>query len=145
METLLIRKATLNDAVPLAAVMAAAYAPFAQTIRDLPDVTSGLDGDIADHNVWVALTDQTLVGGLVAMQIPTGLHIVNVAVHPSAGGQGIGQRLMQAAETFGVSAGLKTFTLATHPNMPKNVRFYQKLGWSVTKTSAHKIEMKKRL
>jgi ribosomal protein S18 acetylase RimI-like enzyme len=97
METPLIRRAMAQDAAPLARVMAAAYAPFALTIPDLPDVTSGLDHDIADHLVWVAIAGQTLIGGLVAIRMSSGLHIANLAVHPRAGGQGIGLRFMQTS------------------------------------------------
>jgi GNAT superfamily N-acetyltransferase len=125
METPLIRRAMAQDAAPLARVMAAAYAPFALTIPDLPDVTSGLDHDIADHLVWVAIAGQTLIGGLVAIRMSSGLHIANLAVHPRAGGQGIGLRFMQTAETFARSENLIMLTLATHPKMPKNVQFYE--------------------
>lgn len=133
---MIIRRATPADAEPLQAVVAAAYAPFADL--DLPPVADGLAGDIRDHNVWVAEDAGDVQGGVVLVLGATA-HLANLAVAPAAGGQGIGRALIDAATAAARAAGHASITLATHRAMDRTQAFYRRLGWAETGREGHKV------
>ncbi|MEO1640298.1 MAG: GNAT family N-acetyltransferase [Pseudomonadota bacterium] len=132
---MIIRRATPADAKALRGVVEAAYAPF--VALDLPPVADGLDDDIATHNVWVA-DGGTVIGGIVVVQ-GVDAHIANLAVHPDAGGRGIGQALIAQACDAARAAGHDTIHLATHIKMTGTQAFYHKLGWEEGRQEGNKV------
>ena len=55
--------------------------------------------------------------------------ILAIAVNPNYQRQGVGQALMDAAETKAIADGYQHMHLSVHPDNFPAVRFYQKLGW----------------
>ena len=145
MKSIKIRCAIEEDANDLAACIDAAYATYAGRILDLPQVSKGLDDDIANRIVWVAERDNTIVGGLILSVEKGFMLVMNLAVHPDASGSGIGRRLMEKAEEETAGRKLSEMRLSTHVDMPENVALYEHLGWKEIERSDHKVRMRKRL
>ena len=76
-----------------------------------------------------------IMGFLVGQILRSGLgHIVTIDVKAEARREGLGLRLMEAAEQRIRSAGGKSIYLETAVNNDAAIRFYKKLGYFVIKT-----------
>ena len=133
-----MRPAVPADAAALSAVIAAAYQPFVDAGLDLPPVAEGTGEDIARHTVWVVEDDVGLQGGIV-LALGETAHVVNLAVHPRAGGRGLGRVLMDKAVGLARAAGYDHLQLATHVEMTGTQAFYAKLGWRETGRAGQKV------
>ncbi|MEM7267739.1 MAG: GNAT family N-acetyltransferase [Pseudomonadota bacterium] len=138
-----IRAAVLEDAAAIRDVIETAYAPFRETIPDLPDVAAGVEDDIRTRTVLVA-EKNGLIGVAIASLDATA-HLMNLAVHPNSGGKGVGKALIAAVESAARNAGAAEIALATHSAMPGNVALYERLGWCVTSHEGAKVLMTKKL
>ncbi len=136
--TVAVRPATADDAPGLTACIDAAYAPFVAKGLDLPTVSEGIAGDIRDHHVWVATHSDRVVGGVVLVLGETA-HLANLAVHPDAGGQGLGQALIGTATDAARAAGYDRLHLATHIEMMGTQGFYLRLGWVEAGRDGNKV------
>lgn len=140
-----IRKAKLEDGGSLAECFDSAYSIYKSVIPDLPDVSDGLTGAIADKSVWIAELEGKLVGGIVLNPMEKYLLLENVAVDPGASGAGIGKALIGRAEAVCLNLGLKHIRLSTHKNMEDNIGLYSHLGWHVVGIEGNKVHMTKRI
>jgi len=141
----IIRRATAEDATALADCIDAAYAIYASRIVDLPAVSEGIEAEIRDNLVWVAVRVDQIVGGIVLV-IETGHGVLaNVAVDPVARGAGLGRALIDFVETEARGLGLVKLRLITHVAMPENVDLYEHLGWQETGRCGNRVTMEKRL
>lgn len=140
-----IRPAKATDAVALAHCIDAAYAGVRTQIPSLPDVSGGIDEDIRDHHVWVADTGNAIIGGAILILTPDMAKLANLAVHPDWGGQGLGRELIAVTEAHARESGVAELNLATHIDMPQNVKLYERLGWRVLGRSGVKVHMSKAL
>lgn len=138
----MIRKAAPDDVKGLRAAVLAAYAPFANIGTGLPLVAEALDADIRDHLVWVADDRGIILGGIVLAVSDGHAHLMNLAVHPDWGGQGLGRELIDTAQDAAVALGCTEMFLTTHPQMTATIVFYAKLGWVETGRDADKVFMK---
>ena len=133
---MIVRQATQDDVAALSSCLAAAYAPFLDL--GLPPVTDGVAEDIAQHDVWVAIIQDAVVGGVV-LGLGNSAHVINLAVHPVASGQGVGRALLVTARARAVAAGFTTLQLATHVGMNATQAFYLRSGWSETGREGNKV------
>lgn len=140
-----IRKAVLQDAEALKLCIDRAYAPVKQRLKDLPDVSGGLEAEITDNHVFVAEANGKTVACLVLSLSGNTVHLANVAVDPDAKGMGLGRHMMDFAEDFARRQGATEICLATHFKMPENVALYKHLGWHETSRAGSKVLMKKEL
>jgi len=140
-----IRKAKLADADALASCIDAAYAQYAERISDLPPVSVGITEEIANHQVWVAVEDDEIIGGLFLIAHNEAMKLANVAVHPEHSGRGVGGELIALSEREAKRQGYIEMRLNTHIAMPENIRFYTRLGWKVVSTNGTTVSMTKRL
>ena len=139
---MILRRALLSDAEALTRCIAAAYAPYMGL--GLPPVAEGVGDDIRDHTVWVAEVDGAVQGGIV-LALDKTAHIVNLAVHPDAGGHGIGKALISAALEAAQAAGHTQIALATHIDMTGTQAFYRKTGWQETGREGNKVYFQRQL
>lgn len=139
---MILRGATLDDADALTACLSAAYAPFQHL--DLPPVADGIAEDLAQFDVWVAELNGVVVGGIFA-QLDGKAHIVNLAVHPGAGGNGIGRALVDHVIQAARAAGHAEIHLATHAKMTATQAFYRKSGWTEAGHDGNKVYFKRQL
>ena len=140
-----IRPAVAEDTVPLETCIDAAYAGYRARIKDLPRVSEGIADDIRTNLVWVAELDQEIVGGLILALGTDHAVLANLAVHPDAGGMGIGRGLIEQAEAECREQRKAELRLSTHVAMPENISLYRHLGWEETARSGNKVTMAKRL
>ena len=98
--TQFIRKATVQDADQIRNVIKRAYAPWAERLSDLPDVSEGVIDEIDAGQMHVLEFDGQLAGILNAARHHDALHVMNIAVDPQHNGKGIGKALLRHAETL---------------------------------------------
>ncbi len=143
MENWTIRPAQNDDAEALAACIDAAYAHYAGRINDLPAVSEDCAAQIAQFQVWVAENGSEIAAALILSPDSGVMTILNVAVHSEHKGKGLGQALMKHADTQALQQGCHEMHLATHVDIPENVRFYERLGWVEQRRSGNKVFMSK--
>ncbi|MEE9334172.1 MAG: GNAT family N-acetyltransferase [Granulosicoccaceae bacterium] len=138
-----IRRAKLPDSVSLSDCINAAYSVYEPRITDLLSVSDGIVQSIESDRVWVAETEQGVVGGIILSLRDEFIMLENIAVHPDNSAMGIGAALIKRAELDCLELGFFEMRLSTHIDMPENVRLYEHLGWQETGRMANKIHMSK--
>ena len=109
----------------------AAYVSEAQLYDDvrLPALVQTLDDlvdELAASTCVAAVADTRLVGAVRTRERDGVLHIGRLVVAPDRQGQGIGTRLLLAAEQ---ATGLPRATLLTGARSTANLRLYQRHGY----------------
>lgn len=66
-----------------------------------------------------------------------GLYIGRLATHPAHRGQGLAERLMQAAEAEALRLGLPRLHLGVRLALPSNRRLFARLGFTETRLRTH--------
>lgn len=138
-----IRRATRTDLPALRDIVPAAYAGYADAGIALPDVAGGLADDIDAGRLWLA--GNPPLGVLAVATTQPNAHLMNVAVAPDAGGQGVGKALINHAVQAARAAGCAELRLTTHRLMPGNVALYEHLGWHVSGREGDKVFMTRAL
>ena len=136
-----IRNADPADVSRVRGVIRLAYASWADRLPDLPDVSGGVEDEIAAGRVWVATEGRGIVGCLIGGVDDGVWHVANVAVAPDQAGKGCGSALMQHAVELARRAGVGQMALATHVDMARNVVMYERLGWEVSNRDGNRIMM----
>ncbi|WP_170357633.1 GNAT family N-acetyltransferase [Ruegeria arenilitoris] len=138
-----LRRAVATDAKPIRRCIEAAYAAARQSIPDLPDVTEGVEEDIRDRNVVVAVDETSLHGVVVfGFERETAM-IFNLAVSPDAQGRGIARRLLNFVATEARENGVRNMRLTTHRLMADTRAMYRHLGWQETGHEGNKVYFSK--
>ena len=143
MKKSIIRRAIASDAASLAVCIDRAYENYTKSIDDLPEVSEGIEEDIANNTVWVVERNDKIVGGLILIFKPTYALLVNIAVDPCERGTGLGRALIVQAEEECRKLKILKLKLSTHVKMPSNVKLYGHLGWNETGRTESKIKMEK--
>ena len=141
----MFRKACQSDAAALAECIDRAYARYASQISDLPAVSHGIEDDIANNVVWLALRNSRIIGVVVLVDKEDHVVLANVAVDPRETGRGLGRALIRLAESETKKLCKYKIRLSTHVDMPENIRIYEHLGWRETERSGNKVLMEKQL
>lgn len=131
--TLPIRRATLADASAIRDLTRAAYAKWVPLIgREPLPMRADYARAVVEHLIDLAEADGRLVA-LVEM-IPADDHLLveNLAVHPDAQGDGLGERLLHHAEPTARDLGLFEVRLYTNEMFTANIAFYLKRGYVIT-------------
>ncbi len=114
-----------------------AYQPYVGRIGRRP---APLDADyealVAAGEVWVATRCGDLVGVMVLEQRADHCLIENLAVAPSAQGEGIGGQLLAFAEDQARAAGLRELRLYTNERMVENLAYYPRRGFAETRRAS---------
>ena len=126
------RPATLADAEAITALTRQAYAKWVAVIGREPLPMTVDYGQSIDANRFDLLHADEVLAALIET-VPQGdeLLIVNVAVAPAFQGQGLGRRLVAAAEDLAVASGLKATRLYANALFTENLRLYARLGYQV--------------
>jgi GNAT superfamily N-acetyltransferase len=128
-----LRRADPADVAELREIAAAAYAVYTPRIGRSPaPVTADYASAVTSGQVWVAVDDARIAGLLVLIERPGHLLLENVAVRPSAQGQGIGSRLLALAEREAARLGLTEIRLYTNAAMTENLAYYPRRGYEET-------------
>ncbi|WP_170427880.1 GNAT family N-acetyltransferase [Ruegeria arenilitoris] len=145
MTTIRFMKATQEDAEAITECIAAAYSKARETIADLPDVTAGIEQEILDHRVVLAVAETGLAGVIVFDRQGAEMKVFNLAVSPNAQGQGVAGKLLAQAEAEAREAGCTRMVLRTHRLMTDTRAIYAHLGWFETETSGNSVALEKAL
>lgn len=100
----------------------------------LSEATSAADFERAcrDGHLWVALYGDTPVGFAHVKVFETGVaHLEELDVHPAHGRRGLGRRLVETARDWAMRKQFQSITLSTFRDVPWNMPFYAKLGFTV--------------
>jgi GNAT superfamily N-acetyltransferase len=81
--------------------------------------------------VFVAETARALAGFLLLWQVDGAAHVLELDVARAAQVQGIGRRLMDAAEAWARLQRFREMTLTTFSEVPWNRPWYESLGFTV--------------
>ncbi|TPL80391.1 GNAT family N-acetyltransferase [Mesorhizobium sp. B2-3-13] len=81
--------------------------------------------------------DDRIVGCVFALERADGFYVGKLAVAPDRQGQGIGRRLMQAAEDLARSRGKSAIDLETRIELTANHAAFARLGFRETERTAH--------
>ena len=136
-----VRRAKAQDAGPLSDCIDAAYSVYASRMTDLPSVSDGIAQTIESSRVWVAETEDGIIGGIILAPHEDFMMLENVAVRSDSSGMGVGAALIRQAEADCLELGLHQLRLSTHIDMPQNVRLYEHLGWQESGRSGNKVLM----
>jgi GNAT superfamily N-acetyltransferase len=89
-----------------------------------------------DGHLWVALADDVPVGfAHVEVLEPNTAHLQEIDVYPAHGHRGLGTRLVMRVCAWAAAAGYGAVTLSTFRDVPWNMPFYARLGFTVVPES----------
>lgn len=138
-----IRQAQLQDAPALALCFEQAYAVYQGRIADLPPISEGILENIQNHDVWLATSAETVIGGMVLVHRDDHTLLANIGISPAAKGLGIGRALLEYAENQCRKRKVPEMRLTTHADLPELAKFYEHLGWREYQRKANKVFMSK--
>ena len=142
-----IRTANANDAARLKHCMVSAYAPYLERMGSarLPPMDVDYATEIENFPCWVVDRAGDILGGLIMVFTRDSASIANIAVDPSAQGQGVGGMLMRFAESTAKEKGFTRLQLTTHALLNENLSLYSHLGWQETGREADRVYLHKAL
>ena len=128
--TVLIRLATDRDVDAVRAIARRAYHGYIEVIgREPAPMGADYERLISAGQVTVCEVEGDVVGVLVMVPDPAGLHIENVAVEPNRQGEGFGRALLDHAEQEALRRGITRIHLYTNEAMEENLAIYEHLGY----------------
>jgi ribosomal protein S18 acetylase RimI-like enzyme len=128
-----LRRALPADAPAIADLVAAAYGIYVERMGTPPaPMLDDYAEVVATAETWVVERDSNLAAAIVLRSEDGYLLVENVAVHPTAQGQGLGRSLLALAEARAAAAGLPEMRLYTNALMVENIALYSRLGWEET-------------
>lgn len=130
----MIRLAVASDEAAIRACAENAYARYVAAIGRKPaPMLADYAAGIAAGDIHVAVdSDDRLQGFIVFFAEGDHILLENVAVQPSAAGQGIGKALIRFCEDEARRRGFGTVRLYTNEKMVENLSIYPRLGYVET-------------
>jgi ribosomal protein S18 acetylase RimI-like enzyme len=124
-----LRRATAADLPAIKTVIHAAYGKYL-TRMDRPPAPMLRDygSSVEDGTTWVIGSPAAAV--LTLYPRDDHLLVENIAIDPSAQGQGLGRALMTFAEQEAARRGFTRMALVTHEVMTENQAIYARLGYT---------------
>jgi ribosomal protein S18 acetylase RimI-like enzyme len=137
-----IRKAAPSDAPIIHSLVQAAFAEYRGVINPPTEAENEtLEAVVADVEAGVAFVawrDGEAVGTARYELRPDCLYARRVAVPPENRGQGIADALMLHLEGLARSLGRDKVCLGTRRSLPRNISFYRRLGYRITREEPHR-------
>jgi ribosomal protein S18 acetylase RimI-like enzyme len=125
-----VRRARAEDAATLRAITREAYAKWVAPMgREPAPMEDDFEARAANGHAWLLGEDALCI----LEEKPDGLVLENVAVRPSAQGQGLGRQLILFAEKEARSRGHAVLRLYTDARMEANIALYESLGFGETR------------
>ena len=125
-----VRRAEKADVPAIAECVREAYLPYVARIGRQPGPMRQDYGEIvATCEVYVAVSDDQVVGALVLRADEHGFWVDNVAVSSHLQGTGIGRVMLIHAERRGRQLKYDALRLFTHELMTENRAMYRRRGW----------------
>ena len=129
-----VRLAVPADAEAIANVLAEAFGAYRENYTpEAFEVVTPPSSEIAkrfgEGPQWVAEIDGEIVGTVSVTTEPEGLYIRSMAVSPSAQGNGVGHKLMDAVNGFADESDHERIFLYTTYFVPGAKQFYESRGY----------------
>lgn len=132
-----IRPATGNDLAVVQDIVRAAYTHYiARLARKPGPMLDDYRALINQGRVYVAASEDVVMGILVLIPQDDAMLLDNVAVAPGAQGLGLGREMLAFAEQMAVEAGYDSIKLYTNEAMTENIALYTRIGYAET----HRLE-----
>jgi GNAT superfamily N-acetyltransferase len=127
------RRARLDEADAICAVVRAAYAPWVPIIgREPRPMQADYRRAVLDHRFdLIHATDGSILALIETEIRDAHLWIENIAVAPVAQGQGIGHELLAFAERLAADTSRSRLKLLTNGKMAANIGLYRSVGYVI--------------
>jgi len=130
----IIRRSTRDDAEGIEGVLRAAFTPFQAGCTEgafnaITPTAEEIHGRYSEGPIWVASVGDRIVGTVSTVPEPEWLYIRSMAVRPNAQGGGIGYRLLEAVEKYGIENGFDRLFLYTSDFLTGALEFYRRCGF----------------
>ncbi len=130
----MIRTAEMADAPAMKHIAAQAYDKYVDQLDQPPlPLLHDYDEVARAGNTYVLTIRQQVVGMVTFLSYPDHLLLRNLAVLPAYQRQGLGRMLVDFVEAEARRRNLTEVRLWTREEMSDNIRYYQDLGYSLTK------------
>jgi ribosomal protein S18 acetylase RimI-like enzyme len=137
-----IRRAAPSDAPAIHRLVHAAFAEYRGVINPATEAESetleAVMADVEAGVAFIAWRDGEAVGTARYELRSDCLYARRVAVLPEYRGQGIADALMLHLEDLARSQGRDKVCLGTRRSLPRNLSFYRRLGYRITKEEPHR-------
>ncbi|MGZ8742190.1 MAG: tRNA (adenosine(37)-N6)-threonylcarbamoyltransferase complex ATPase subunit type 1 TsaE [Nocardioides sp.] len=100
---------------------------------------------LAEHGGLLALSELGPVGTLIFEPYDALLGLRRVAVHPDAQTRGVARTMVRHAERIAAARGCEAVRLAARAELPRTVRFWERLGYHETGRDGTLLTMTKEL
>lgn len=129
-----IRQAVAGDVSLVASLLSEAFGEYKTSYTpDAYAATTPAEEEIAERvaedTVWVALSDDLIVGTASAVARGPELYVRSMAVLPAARGRRIGELLLAHLEDVADELGCERMTLSTTPFLHRAIRLYENYGF----------------
>ncbi len=123
-----------EDSEAIAAVLTASFVEhessytqhaYAATVPTVEEIKKRFD----EGKIWVALSDEEIVGTVSVVRKKDSLYIRSMAILPEARGKRIGERLLKEIEDYAVAHTYRKLYLNTTPFLKRAIRLYEKSGF----------------
>lgn len=136
-----IRLAVQGDEALIASLIFEAFLPFReQYTPDAFDYTAAMAERISERFVegpmWLAYIDGEAVGTVSGLPEEERFYIRSMAVKPSAQGKQVGQKLLDALESYALREGFEKLYLYTTYVLPGARPLYEKNGFYIVRETA---------
>ncbi len=128
--TLQIRPGRASDVAAVSDIVERAYGIYVEEIGGRP---APMDADYSEtvrQGTLFVAEDDGIAGLIVLVAEGDHLLVENVAVEPRRQGAGVGRALLAYAEAHARSRGVGELRLFTHVLMERNLRIYDRLGYT---------------
>lgn len=125
-----MRRALPADAAAVRDLTRAAYAKWIPLIgREPKPMTANYERAVVDHIIDLYAENDLPVGLIEVIPLASHLLIENIAVLPTQQGKGLGDLLLNHAETIARSLHLNELQLFTNAAFNSNIEFYARRGF----------------
>lgn len=135
----MIKQAKKEDVPEIIAVQKLAFYDVAKyynnfRLRPLQTTIEEMEESFSSYIYFKKIIDNSIVGSVRVKVLDNKGHIENVIVHPDFQNRGIGKELIGNLENILIDCN--SFELFTGKDTPKNVTFYEKLGYKIISEKA---------
>jgi GNAT superfamily N-acetyltransferase len=132
-----IRLAGSGDAAAIAALLAQAFAEYEPLYTPDGYAATAITRErvisrIEEGPVWVAFSDQRILGTVSVVARGESLYVRGMAVSPKARGRLIGRLLMTHIEQFAQFRAIPRLYLSSTPFLGRAIRLYERSGFQRT-------------
>jgi putative acetyltransferase len=129
-----IRLAQDIDAEAVSSLLHESFAEYQRLYNSDSFAATAIPSDqivsrIAEGPVWVAVSDERIIGTVSVIPKGASLYLRGMAVLPIARGQRIGELLLTRVEQFAVTGMFRRMLLSTTPFLDRAIRLYEHFGF----------------